>query len=178
MHPSNVVKHKFESIEPNCLKIFILGTTSPVSTRKRKILSLNFKSVKMKSDINELLFLKFEDLVQVWFEKNTNVTKSEFNNDWIDPYDSICLKLLSVILYAIEIFESLIMITFVNYETAGYFGHYRTLINQLLSHLYGGVSIFLRLWCLLHFAPCTLLHSSTIYFSNFLILFVPCTILN
>ena len=49
----------------------------------------------------------------------------------------------------IEILESLIMITFVNYETAGYFGHYRTLINQLLSHLYGGVSIF----------PVTLTHS-------------------
>ena len=94
----------------------------------------------MKPDGNELLFSKFEDLVQVWFEKNTNVTKSEFSNDWIDPYDSIWLKLLSVIFYAIEIFESLIMITFVNYETAGYFGHYRTLINQLLSYLYGGVS--------------------------------------
>jgi hypothetical protein len=101
----------------------------------------------MKSDANELLFLKFEYLVQVWFEKEANVTKSELNNDWIDPYDSIWLKLLSVILYAIEIFESLIMITFVNYETAGYFGHYRTLINQLLSYLYGGVSIFLRLLC-------------------------------
>ena len=96
----------------------------------------------MKSDNNELLFLKFEELVLVWFEKDTNVTKSEFNNDWIDPYDSIWLKLLSVILYAIEIFASLVMMTFVNYENAGYFGHYRTLINQLLSHLYGGVSTF------------------------------------
>ena len=96
----------------------------------------------MKSDDNELAFSKFEELVQFWFEKDTNVTKSEFNTDWIDPYDSIWLKLLSFIFYVAEIFESLIMITFVNYETAGYFGHYRTLINQLLSHLYGGVSIF------------------------------------
>jgi hypothetical protein len=94
----------------------------------------------MMSDDHELLSWQFEDFF--WFEKHTNLTKSEFNNDWIDPYDSIWLKLLTVILYAIEIFESLIMITFVNYETAGYFGHYRTLINQLLSHLYGGVSIF------------------------------------
>jgi hypothetical protein len=106
----------------------------------------------MKSDDNELAFSKFEELVQFWFEKDTNVTKSEFNTDWIDPYDSIWLKLLSFIFYVAEIFESLIMITFVNYETAGYFGHYRTLINQLLSHLYGGVSIFLRVW-----KPCTLL---------------------
>ena len=94
----------------------------------------------MKSDDYELLSWQLEDFF--WFEKHTNLTKSEFNNDWIDPYDSIWLKLLTVMLYAIEIFESLIMITFVNYETAGYFGHYRTLINQLLSHLYGGVSIF------------------------------------
>ena len=108
----------------------------------------------MKFHNNELLFLKFEDLVQVWFEKDTHVTASEFNNDWIDPYDSIWLKLLSVILYAIEIFASLVMMTFVNYEGAGYFGHYRTLINQLLSHLYGGVSIFLRLKCMDPAAPC------------------------
>ena len=121
----------------------------------------NLKSVKMKSDNNELLFLKFEDLVQVWFQKDTNVTASEFNNEWIDPYDSIWLKLLSVILYAIEIFASLVMMTFVNYESAGYFGHYRTLINQLLSHLYGGVSIFLRLKFTdpaAHCAPCKLFH--------------------
>ena len=98
----------------------------------------------MKADNNEILFSNFEVLVQVWFQKDTNVTKSEFNNDWIDPYDSIWLKLLSVILYAIEIFASLVMMTFVNYESAGYFGHYRTLINQLLSHLYGGVSTFLK----------------------------------
>ena len=87
---------------------------------------------------------KFEELVQFWFENHTNLTKSEFNNDWIDPYDSIWLKLLSVIIYAMEIFESFVMVTFVNYETAGLFGHYRTLINQLLSHLYGGVSTFLK----------------------------------
>ena len=99
----------------------------------------------METYANELLPWKFKKVVKLWFEKDNNLTKTEFNNDWIDPYDSIWLKLLTVTLYTIEIFESLIMITFVNYETAGYFGHYRTLINQLLSHLYGGVSIFLRL---------------------------------
>ena len=87
---------------------------------------------------------KFEELVQFWFENHTNLTKSEFDNDWIDPYDPIWLKLLSVNIYAMEIFESIVMVAFVNYETAGLFGHYRTLINQLLSHLYGGVSTFLK----------------------------------
>ena len=108
----------------------------------------------METFDNESIYWKFEDLVKFWFENHTNLTKSEFNNDWIDPYDSIWLKLLTVILYAIEIFASLVMLTFVNYESAGYFGHYRTLINQLLSHLYGGVSIFLRLKCTDPAAPC------------------------
>ena len=94
----------------------------------------------MTSDDHELLSWQFEDFFR--FEKHNNLTKLEFNNEWIDPYDSIWLKLLTLIIYAIEISESLVMITFVNYETAGYFGHYRTLINQLLSHLYGGVSTF------------------------------------
>ena len=85
---------------------------------------------------------EFEELLQFLFENHTNFTKSEFNNTWIDPYDSIWLKLLSVIIYTMEIFESIVMVAFVNYETAGLFGHYRTLINQLLSHLYGGVSTF------------------------------------
>ena len=88
---------------------------------------------------------EFEELVQFWFENHTNLTKSEFNNDWIDPYDSIWLKLLSVIIYTMEILGSIVMVAFVNYETAGLFGHYRTLINQLLSHLYGGVSTFLKI---------------------------------
>ena len=99
---------------------------------------------------------KFEELVQFWFENHTNFTKSEFNNDWIDPYDSTWLKLLSIIIYAMEIFESIVMVAFVNYETAGLFGHYRTLINQLLSHLYGGVSIFQRLNCTDPAAPALL----------------------
>ena len=97
----------------------------------------NLKAVKMKSVDHDLLSWQFEDIF--WFEKHTNMTKSEFNNDWIDPYDSIWLKFLSVIIYTAEIFASIIMVIFVKYENAGLFGHYRTLTNQLLSHLYGGV---------------------------------------
>ena len=62
---------------------------------------------------------------------------------WNDPFDSMGLKIVTIIVYAVEIFASLIMLAFVNYETRGLFGHYRTLINQLLSYLYGGVSITL-----------------------------------
>ena len=60
---------------------------------------------------------------------------------WNDPFDSFWLKLITLLVYSIELVESVIMMAFVVYETKGLAGHYRTLINQLLSHLYGGVSI-------------------------------------
>ena len=60
---------------------------------------------------------------------------------WNDPFDSLWLKLLTLLVYSIELVDSLIMMAFVVYETRGLAGHYRTLINQLLSYLYGGVSI-------------------------------------
>ena len=58
----------------------------------------------------------------------------------LDPYDSIWLKLLTILVYFIEVVASIVMLAFVSYETQGLAGHYRTLINQLLSYLYGGVS--------------------------------------
>ena len=60
-------------------------------------------------------------------------------SDWIDPYDSIWLKLFTILVYIIEILASVVMFAFVQYETSGLAGHYRTLINQLLSYLYGVV---------------------------------------
>ena len=62
-------------------------------------------------------------------------------DQWNDPFDSFWLKLITLLVYSIELVESVIMMAFVVYETKGLAGHYRTLINQLLSHLYGGVSI-------------------------------------
>ena len=60
--------------------------------------------------------------------------------EWTDPYNSIPLKLLTIIIYVIEIWASIVMGIFVTYETKGLFGHYRTVINQLLSYVYGAVS--------------------------------------
>ena len=57
-----------------------------------------------------------------------------------DPYNSIPLKLLTIIIYIIELWASMIMLIFVSYEKKGLFGHYRTVINQLLSFGYGAVS--------------------------------------
>ena len=59
---------------------------------------------------------------------------------WNDPFNSKGLKIVTLIVYAVEILASLIMLAFVDHETRGFFGHFRTLINQLLSYLYGGVS--------------------------------------
>ena len=79
-------------------------------------------------DINE------EELIYACFIKNPEP------KSWIDPYDSIWLKIMTVGVYFVEIVSSVIMLAFVAYETNGYAGHYRTLINQLLSHLYTAVS--------------------------------------
>ena len=59
----------------------------------------------------------------------------------LDPYDSIWLKLTTVLVYCVEVMASIVMVAFVAFETQGFAGHFRTLINQLLSYLYGGVSI-------------------------------------
>ena len=60
-------------------------------------------------------------------------------DEWIDPYDSIWLKIATIFVYIVEVLTSIIMLAFVAYETGGLAGHYRTLINQLLSCLYGYV---------------------------------------
>ena len=59
----------------------------------------------------------------------------------LDPYDSIWLKLTTILVYCVEVLASIVMVAFVAFETQGFAGHYRTLINQLLSYLYGGVSV-------------------------------------
>jgi hypothetical protein len=81
----------------------------------------------MESNSNSgIILANFEEEVEV--------------SDWIDPYDSILLKLFTILVYIIEILASVVMFAFVKYETSGLAGHYRTLINQLLSYLYGVVS--------------------------------------
>ena len=64
---------------------------------------------------------------------------------WIDPFDSTMLRLLTVIVYIMEVLASIPMLYFVAYETGGSAGHFRTVINQLLSFLYGAVRMILLL---------------------------------
>ena len=73
--------------------------------------------------------------LQVYFE-------AEVIEEWEDPFDSITLKFLTIIVYILEILASIVMMIFVAFERGGYAGHYRTVINQLLSTGYGAVSIW------------------------------------
>ena len=70
------------------------------------------------------------------FEENEGV-------GFVDPYDSIWLKIATIIVYKLEILSSLVFFAFIEFEK--HYGHYRTLINQLLSILYGVVSLLLNL---------------------------------
>ena len=79
----------------------------------------------------------------------TSLTLASFEpeviEEWIDPFDSTTLRLLTVIVYIIEVLASIPMLYFVVYETGGSAGHFRTVINQLLSYLYGAVRMILLL---------------------------------
>ena len=69
----------------------------------------------------------------------------EVIEEWIDPFDSTTLRLLTVIVYIIDVLASIPLLYFVAYETGGCAGHFRTVINQLLSFLYAAVRmIFLK----------------------------------
>ena len=71
--------------------------------------------------------------------------KPEVVEEWIDPFDSTMLRLLTVIVYIIDVLASIPLLYFVAYETGGCAGHFRTVINQLLSFLYVAVRmIFLK----------------------------------
>ena len=76
----------------------------------------------------------FTNLISIDFETDIKIDES------IDPYDSIWLKCITVMVIVVEMSASVIIWAFVAFETRGYAGHYRTAINQLLSCLYGGVS--------------------------------------
>ena len=56
-----------------------------------------------------------------------------------DPYDSVWLKIMTILFYFIGILASVIMLAFINYEKEHH-GNFRSVINQLLSNLYAMVS--------------------------------------
>ena len=88
----------------------------------------------MKININQEVIKNVSNLVPLMIEKDPEIP------EFIDPFDSIWLKLLtSSAVYIIVLMASAITFAFVVIETRGDLGHYRTCINQLLSYLYGSV---------------------------------------
>ena len=82
-------------------------------------------------------FPNYMDQVQTIYLGND--TRVETGIGFEDPYDSLWLKIITVGVYMVEIFSSAVMIAFISFERD--YGHYRTLINQLLSYLYGAVIV-------------------------------------
>ena len=81
------------------------------------------------------LELKFTDLeLQEYF-----VTLDE-PNLFVEPYDSLWIKLAATVTYLIGLAGSFIQYSFVLYEANGYLASFRTAINQLVSSGYFIVS--------------------------------------
>ena len=84
-----------------------------------------------------------EELLNRGERNTTNIVKAGFNQitdeTLEDPYDSIWLQLIAVFVYLLIILSSCLMMAFTYYEQDH--GHYRTVINQLLTNLYNVVCI-------------------------------------
>ena len=109
----------------------------PVVLKQEQLtIKMGFVNVSIDGSIEELLNRG---------EKNTaNIVKAGFNQitdeTLEDPYDSIWLQLIAVFVYLLIILSSCLMMAFTYYEQL-YHGHYRTVINQLITNLYNVVCI-------------------------------------
>ena len=89
---------------------------------------------------NKVKNINFTEFIFIHFEKEERLE----NRIWMDPYDSIYLKLISLLFYISEILASMVMFTLVMYEKDGLAGRYRTVTNQLVAYLYGIVRIYVN----------------------------------
>ena len=109
----------------------------PVVLKQEQLtIKMGFVNVSIDGSIEELLNRG---------ERNTaNIVKAGFNQitdeTLEDPYDSIWLQLIAFFVYLLIILSSCLMMAFTYYEQL-YHGHYRTVINQLITNLYNVVCI-------------------------------------
>ena len=97
---------------------------------------MGFVNVSIDVSIEEFLNtgdINTANIVNAGFNQTTNETLE-------DPYDSIWLRLIAVFVYLSIILSSCLMMAFSYYEQL-YHGHYRTVINQLITSLYHVVCI-------------------------------------
>ena len=91
--------------------------------------------------IKSLTMPKFNNISQLWFHSLFNpVLVQKIENS----FDSMWLKFVAFGTYIVAALSSGIMFAFISYEQQ-FHGHFRTLINQLLSNLYGAVRIYIFL---------------------------------
>ena len=79
-------------------------------------------------------------LLEFWIRDSWKMNDKDLEQPVLlqDPYDSVWLKFIAILLYFICLLASAIMLAFIKYEH-GYHGNFRTVINQLLSNLYAMV---------------------------------------
>ena len=82
---------------------------------------------------------EFNNISELWFHSVFNRVLAQKIED---PFDSMWLKFGAFCTYIVAVLSSGIMFAFISYEQQ-FHGHFRTLINQLLSNLYGAVRIFI-----------------------------------
>ena len=63
-------------------------------------------------------------------------------NFFQEPYDNVGLKIFGTMFWLIGFLFSIIIYTFVVYETQGHAASYRTIINQLITNCYFWIAIF------------------------------------
>ena len=95
-----------------------------------------YETTSLYSDSNSTIDEYFVKLM-----KNSDLFEKEWilpdePNIFVDPYDSMWMKIGMTASCLIQLFESAILVSFVFYETQGLAGAYRTVINQLLSGFY------------------------------------------
>ena len=120
----------------------------------------------MDMETNRAASRMYESLISADFEFVEFIQEQEKEEiKFVDPYDWHWLRIITIGVYFVELMASGelsllyligiwknhivctilyhlgIMIAFVVFETRGLAGHFRTLINQLLSFLYGAVCV-------------------------------------
>ena len=82
--------------------------------------------------------MSFNNAILAGFEVRNGSSENIMNeiNSFIEPYYELWKKILGTLMYVIQIFCGLVILTLINYERRGYAGSFRTALNQLTSWKY------------------------------------------
>ena len=93
-----------------------------------------------------------DNAILAGFEVRNGSSENIMNeiNSFIEPYDELWKKILGTLMYVIQIFCGLVILTLIRYEREGYAGSFRTALNQLTSWKYLIVSYVCWIFYQLH----------------------------